>query len=149
MNSAAVWPEKLWADGQALQLRRRGGYGLAVGCEALLSKVVSIIVFVVLLLAALLGALHMTPQEAAERVRSYGESLRRDEDDDGDDMPEDFTPASAPVSEKSKRRSGRSAPVSTFHWMGRTTARSSHPPAPSSPGAARTCARRIRCCARR
>ena len=91
---------KLWADGQALRCGGVVAGGLAVGCETLLSKVVSIIVFVVLLLAALLGALHMTPQEAAERVRSYGESLRRDEDDDFDDMPEDFTPASAPVSEK-------------------------------------------------
>ena len=90
----------LWADGQALRCGGVVAGGLAVGCEALLSKVVSIIVFVVLLLAALLGALHMTPQEAAERVRSYGESLRRDEDDDFDDLPEDFTPASAPVSEK-------------------------------------------------
>ena len=91
---------KLWADGQALRCGGVVAGGLAVGCEALLSKVVSIVVFVVLLLAALLGALHMTPQEAAERVRSYGESLRRDEDDDFDDLPEDFTPASAPVSEK-------------------------------------------------
>ena len=91
---------KLWADGQALRCGGVVAGGLAVGCETLLSKVVSIIVFVVLLLAALLGALHMTPQEAAERVRSYGESLRRDEDDDFDDLPEDFTPASAPVSEK-------------------------------------------------
>ena len=91
---------KLWADGQALRCGGVVAGGLAVGCEALLSKVVSIIVFVVLLLTALLGALHMTPQEAAERVRSYGESLRRDEDDDFDDLPEDFTPASAPVSEK-------------------------------------------------
>ena len=91
---------KLWADGQALRCGGVVAGGLAVGCETLLSKVVSIIVFVVLLLAVLLGALHMTPQEAAERVRSYGESLRRDEDDDFDDMPEDFTPASAPVSEK-------------------------------------------------
>ena len=91
---------KLWADGQALRCGGVVAGGLAVGCEALLSKVVSIVVFVVLLLAALLGALHMTPQEAAERVRNYGESLRRDEDDDFDDLPEDFTPASAPVSEK-------------------------------------------------
>ena len=91
---------KLWADGQALRCGGVVAGGLAVGCEALLSKVVSIVVFGVLLLAALLGALHMTPQEAAERVRSYGESLRRDEDDDFDDLPEDFTPASAPVSEK-------------------------------------------------
>ena len=91
---------QLWKDGQTLTCGGVVAGGLAVGCETLLSKVVSIIVFVVLLLAALLGALHMTPQEAAERVRSYGESLRRDEDDDFDDLPEDFTPASAPVSEK-------------------------------------------------
>ena len=60
----------LWADGQALKCGGVLSGGLAVGCEALVSKVVSIIVFVVVLLAALLGALHLTPQEAAARVRS-------------------------------------------------------------------------------
>ena len=99
---------KLWADGQALRCGGVVAGGLAVGCEALLSKVVSIVVFVVLLLAALLGALHMTPQEAAERVRSYGESLRRDEDDDFDDLPEDFTPAaSAPEKKPAAKRKKR------------------------------------------
>ncbi len=97
----------LWADGQSLACGGVLSGGLAVGCETLLSKVVSIIVFAVLLLAALLGALHMTPQEAAQRVRSYGESLRRDEDDyDEGDMPEDFTPvkASAPAKKPAKSR---------------------------------------------
>ena len=91
----------LWTDGQALRCGGVVAGGLAVGCEALLSKVVSIIVFVVVLLAALLGALHLTPQEAAQRVRSYGESLRREEDEDEyDDLPADFTPAKAPAEEK-------------------------------------------------
>ena len=45
--------------------------GLALGSEALLSKVVSIVIFVVLLLAALLGALHMTPQQAVDKVKEY------------------------------------------------------------------------------
>ena len=40
----------LWADGQALKCGGVLSGGLAVGCEALVSKVVSIIVFVVLLI---------------------------------------------------------------------------------------------------
>ena len=97
----------LWADGQTLHCGGVLSGGLAVGGEALLSKVVSIIIFVVLLLAALLGALHLTPQEAAQRVRSYGESLRRDEDDyDEDASPEGFTPAAqaAPVKRAARGR---------------------------------------------
>ena len=64
--SAGFLGRDLWADGQAL---RCGGVGRsgAVGGTALLSKVVTIILTIVLLLATLLGALHMTPQEAAER----------------------------------------------------------------------------------
>ena len=46
---------RLWAGGQALTCGGVVSGGLALGSEALLSKVVSIIIFVVLLLAALLG----------------------------------------------------------------------------------------------
>ena len=100
----------LWADGQALKCGGVLSGGLAVGCEALVSKVVSIIVFVVLLLAALLGALHLTPQEAAARVRSYGESLRRDDEDADDEaLPEGFTPTAAPAPAK-KPAKGRRRP---------------------------------------
>ena len=108
------WVKALWADGQSLKCGGVLAGGLAVGGEALVSKVVSIIVFAVLLLAALLGALHLTPQEAAERVRSYGESLRRDEDDDLDDedLPGDFTPAAAqkPAPAKKPAARGRKRP---------------------------------------
>ena len=84
--------------------------GLAGGCEALVSKVVAIIVFVPVLLAALLGALHLTPQEAAQRVRSYGESLRRDDEDADDEaLPEGFTPPAAPAPAK-KPAKGRRRP---------------------------------------
>ena len=101
----------LWSDGQLLKCGGVAAGGLAIGCEALLSKVVSIIVFAVLLLAALLGALHMTPQEAAQRVRSYGESLRRGEDEDDDEaMPEDFTPAVSPAPAKKPAGRGRRRP---------------------------------------
>ena len=100
----------LWADGQALKCGGVLSGGLAVGCEALVSKVVSIIVFVVVLLAALLGALHLTPQEAAQRVRSYGESLRRDDEDTDDEaLPEGFTPTAAPAPAK-KPAKGRRRP---------------------------------------
>ena len=100
----------LWVDGQALKCGGVLSGGLAVGCEALVSKVVSIIVFVVLLLAALLGALHLTPQEAAARVRSYGESLRRDDEDADDEaLPEGFTPTAAPAPAK-KPAKGRRRP---------------------------------------
>ena len=79
---------RLWANGQALTCGGVVSGGLALGSEALLSKVVSIIIFVVLLLAALLGALHMTPQQAVDKVREYRGSRWEDEDD-GDDLLDD------------------------------------------------------------
>ncbi|MFR8955743.1 MAG: hypothetical protein ACLVH7_16845 [Flavonifractor plautii] len=68
--AAAAAP--LWKDGQTLDCGGVVVGGLALGSEALVSKVVSIILFVVLLLAALLGALHMTPQQAVDKMRSTG-----------------------------------------------------------------------------
>lgn len=78
----------LWKDGQALDCGGVVAGGLALGSEALVSKVVSIILFVVLLLAALLGALHMTPQQAVDKMREYRDS-RWDDEDGEDDLPDD------------------------------------------------------------
>ena len=78
----------LWKDGQALDCGGVVAGGLALGSEALVSKVVSIIIFVVLLLAALLGALHMTPQQAVDKMREYRDS-RWDDEDGEDDLPDD------------------------------------------------------------
>ena len=75
---------RLWADGQALTCGGVVAGGLALGSEALVSKVVSIVIFVVLLLAALLGALHMTPQQAVDKVKEYRTSRWEDEDDEDD-----------------------------------------------------------------
>ena len=83
---------RLWADGQALTCGGVVAGGLALGSEALVSKVVSIVIFVVLLLAALLGALHMTPQQAVDKVKEYRTSRWEDEDDE-DDL-EGFQPVS-------------------------------------------------------
>ena len=95
---------RLWKDGQALTCGGVIAGGLALGSEALLSKVVSVVVFVVLLLAALLGALHMTPQQAVNKVREYRDSRWDDEEDDllGDGfetLPQGQAPP-APVKEK-------------------------------------------------
>ena len=79
---------RLWKDGQALTCGGVIAGGLALGSEALLSKVVSVVVFVVLLLAALLGALHMTPQQAVDKMREYRDS-RWDDEDGEDDLPDD------------------------------------------------------------
>lgn len=82
----------LWKDGQTLGCGGVVAGGLALGSEALVSKVVSIIIFVVLLLAALLGALHMTPQQAVDKMREYRDS-RWDDEDGEDDLPgDDFEP---------------------------------------------------------
>lgn len=91
----------LWKDGQTLDCGGVVAGGLALGSEALVSKVVSIIIFVVLLLAALLGALHMTPQQAVDKMREYRDS-RWDDEDGEDDLPDDFEPL--------PRRRGASAP---------------------------------------
>ena len=98
---------RFWADGQALRCGGVLAGVLAVGGTALLSKVVTIILVIVLLLAALLGALHMTPQEAAERMRTYRESLRTEEDeDDQEDVPVSFT---APAEEKPAKKMAKAA----------------------------------------
>ena len=78
----------LWKDGQTLGCGGVVAGGLALGSEALVSKVVSIIIFVVLLLAALLGALHMTPQQAVDKMREYRDS-RWDDENGEDDLPDD------------------------------------------------------------
>ena len=78
----------LWKDGQTLGCGGVVAGGLALGSEALVSKVVSIIIFVVLLLAALLGALHMTPQQAVDKMREYRDS-RWDDESGEDDLPDD------------------------------------------------------------
>ena len=104
---SAGFVSRFWADGQALRCGGVLAGTLAVGGTALLSKVVTVILAIVLLLAALLGALHMTPQEAAERMRTYRESLRAEEDEDGeDDVPAGFT---APAEEKPTKKSAKSA----------------------------------------
>ena len=111
----------LWKDGQTLDCGGVVAGGLALGSEALVSKVVSIIIFVVLLLAALLGALHMTPQQAMDKMREYRDS-RWDEEDGEDDLPDDdFEPlprrraSSAPekpVKEKpARKRAGIDIPL--------------------------------------
>ncbi len=94
----------LWKDGQTLDCGGVVAGGVALGSEALVSKVVSIIIFVVLLLAALLGALHMTPQQAVDKMREYRDS-RWDDEDGEDDLPDDFEPLS--------RRRASSAPEKT------------------------------------
>ena len=111
---------RLWKDGQALTCGGVIAGGLALGSEALLSKVVSVVVFVVLLLAALLGALHMTPQQAVDKMREYRDS-RWDDEDGEDDLPDDFEPlprrraSSAPekpVKEKpARKRAGIDIPL--------------------------------------
>ena len=110
----------LWKDGQTLSCGGVVAGGLALGSEALVSKVVSIIIFVVLLLAALLGALHMTPQQAVDKMREYRDS-RWDDEDGEDDLPDDFEPlprrraSSAPekpVREKpARKRAGIDIPL--------------------------------------
>ena len=107
---------RLWKDGQALTCGGVIAGGLALGSEALLSKVVSVVVFVVLLLAALLGALHMTPQQAVNKVREYRDSRWDDEEDDllGDGfetLPQGQAPP-APVKEKpAKKRASIDIPL--------------------------------------
>jgi len=94
---------QLWKDGQTLTCGGVVAGGLALGSEALLSKVVSVVVFVVLLVAALLGALHMTPQQAVDKMKEYRSSRWEDEEDEDEDDLEGFEPAAprkAPVPEK-------------------------------------------------
>ena len=95
----------LWKDGQSLLCGGVVSGALAVGAEALLSRVVSLLLSILLLLAALLAALHVTPAQIVAELKRRAEERAQwaDEDDDGYEEPAaPIRPAAAPQQRKKR-----------------------------------------------
>ena len=97
----------MWKDGQSLLCGGVVSGALAVGMEALLSRVVSLILTILLVLLAVLGALQLKPAElAAELKRRAQERAQWDEEDDYyDEEPAPTKPVKAePVTPPARKR---------------------------------------------
>ena len=95
----------LWQDGQSLLCGGVISGALAVGAEALLSRVVSLLLSILLTAAALLAALHITPAQIVAELKRRAEERARwaDEDDDGYEEPTaPIRPAAAPQQRKKR-----------------------------------------------
>ena len=82
----------MWKDGQSLLCGGVVSGSLAVGAEALLSRVVSLILTILLTLLAVLGALQVKPAELIAEMKRRAEE-RAQWDDEEDDYYENEVPA--------------------------------------------------------
>ena len=83
----------LWLSGQLLQSGGVVAGAVAGGCTALLSRVVSAIVFLALLVAALFLALEIKPAEAARKLKEHMTYAYDDEEDEEEPDPAPARPA--------------------------------------------------------
>ncbi len=82
----------MWKDGQSLLCGGVVSGSLAVGMEALLSRVVSLILTILLTVLAVLGALQVKPAELMAELKRRAEE-RAQWEDEGDDYDEEPAPA--------------------------------------------------------
>ena len=87
----------MWKDGQSLLCGGVVSGSLAVGMEALLSRVVSMILTILLTVLAVLGALQVKPAELIAEMKRRAEERAQweDEDDDYDEEPAPAKPVKA------------------------------------------------------
>ena len=104
----------LWKDGQALLCGGAISGSLAVGAEALLSRVVSLILTILLTLIAVLTALQIKPAELIEEVRRRAEERAQwddEEDDYEDEVPVKTVKAEAVTQQTRKKRPAIDIPL--------------------------------------
>ncbi len=87
----------MWKDGQSLLCGGVVSGSLGVGAEALLSRVVSLILTILLTVLAVLGALQVKPAELMAELKRRAEERAQweDEDDDYDEEPAPVKPVKA------------------------------------------------------
>ena len=104
----------LWKDGQELLCGGAISGSLAVGAEALLSRVVSLILTILLTLIAVLTALQIKPAELIEEVRRRAEERAQwddEEDDYEDEVPVKTVKAEAVTQQTRKKRPAIDIPL--------------------------------------
>ncbi|MBQ9393614.1 MAG: DNA translocase FtsK, partial [Oscillospiraceae bacterium] len=97
----------LWLTGQALQSGGLVSGAVSYGLSALFGKIITGILLVLLIVGALMAALHITPDELADSVKEHArqrrEAAAENEEDEDDTLPEDFTPVTQPPRRGAKR----------------------------------------------
>ena len=93
----------LWKDGQVLLCGGAISGSLAVGAEALLSRVVSLILTILLTLIAVLTALQIKPAELIEEMRRRAEERAQWDDEDDYEDAAAVTPAAMTSQTRKKR----------------------------------------------
>ena len=104
----------LWKDGQALLCGGAISGSLAVGAEALLSRVVSLILTILLTLIAVLTALQIKPAELIEEMRRRAEERAQwddEEDDYEDEVPVKTVKAETVTQQTRKKRPAIDIPL--------------------------------------
>ena len=104
----------LWKDGQELLCGGAISGSLAVGAEALLSRVVSLILTILLTLIAVLTALQIKPAELIEEMRRRAEERAQwddEEDDYEDEVPVKTVKAEAVTQQTRKKRPAIDIPL--------------------------------------
>ena len=103
----------LWKDGQGLLCGGAISGSLAVGAEALLSRVVSLILTILLTLIAVLTALQIKPAELIEEMRCRAEERAQwdDEDDYEDEVPVKTVKAETVTQQTRRKRTAIDIPL--------------------------------------
>ena len=123
----------MWKDGQSLLCGGVVSGSLAVGMEALLSRVVSLILTILLTVLAVLGALQVKPAELIAEMKRRAEERAQWEDED-DDYEEEPAPAKPVKEERIIQQARKKRPNIDIPLDDETTEPSREAAALKSPG---------------
>ena len=123
----------MWKDGQSLLCGGVVSGSLAVGMEALLSRVVSMVLTILLTVLAVLGALQVKPAELIAEMKRRAEERAQWEDED-DDYEEEPAPAKPVKEERIIQQARKKRPNIDIPLDDETTEPSREAAALKSPG---------------